>query len=51
MRAGSGTFANTKKIIILRKGERIKFNYKDVIKGKNMDQNILLENGDYIIVP
>lgn len=48
---GFRDFANTKKIIILRKGERIKFNYKDVIKGKNMDQNILLENGDYIIVP
>ena len=29
----------------------MKFNYKDVIKGKHLDQNILLENGDYIIVP
>jgi hypothetical protein len=40
-----------RKIVILRKGERLKFNYKDVIKGKNTEQNIYLENGDYIIVP
>jgi polysaccharide export outer membrane protein len=48
---GFRDFANTKKIVILRKGERLKFNYKDVTKGKNLDQNIYLENGDYIIVP
>ena len=48
---GFREFANTKKIVILRNGERLKFNYKDVIKGKNPEQNILLENGDYIIVP
>jgi len=48
---GFRDFANTKKIVILRKGERLKFNYKEVIKGKNPEQNILLENGDYIIVP
>ncbi len=48
---GFREFANTKKITILRNGERLKFNYKEVIKGKNPEQNILLENGDYIIVP
>ena len=48
---GFRDFANTKKITILRNGKLLKFNYKDVIKGKNMDQNILLENGDYIVVP
>jgi polysaccharide export outer membrane protein len=48
---GFREFANTKKIVVLRKGERLKFNYKEVIKGKNSEQNILLENGDYIIVP
>lgn len=48
---GFREFANTKKITILRNGERLKFNYKEVIKGKNTEQNILLENGDYIIVP
>jgi polysaccharide export outer membrane protein len=48
---GFKEFANTKKIVVLRNGERLKFNYKEVIKGKNAEQNILLENGDYIIVP
>ncbi len=48
---GFRDFANEKKIVILRKGERLKFNYKEVVKGKNMDQNIYLENGDYIVVP
>ena len=48
---GFREFANTKKIVILRKGQRLKFNYKNVIKGKDEEQNILLENGDYIIVP
>lgn len=48
---GFREFANKKKITILRKGKLFKFNYNDVIKGKNMEQNILLENGDYINVP
>lgn len=52
--SGAGGFqqwANKKKIVILRGDERLKFNYNDVIKGKNLDQNVLLENGDHIIVP
>jgi polysaccharide export outer membrane protein len=48
---GFREFANKKKITVLRKGERLKFNYNEVVKGKNMEQNILLENGDYIVVP
>jgi polysaccharide export outer membrane protein len=48
---GFREFADTKKITILRNGKILKFNYKDVVKGKNMDQNILVENGDYIVVP
>ncbi len=48
---GFREFANTKKITILRKGKIIKFNLQEVLKGKNLDQNILLENGDYINVP
>jgi polysaccharide export outer membrane protein len=28
-----------------------KFNYKDVSKGKNLQQNVALKNGDVIIVP
>jgi polysaccharide export outer membrane protein len=48
---GFHEFANTKNIMILRKNQKLKFNYKDVIHGKNMDQNIFVEDGDYIIVP
>jgi polysaccharide export outer membrane protein len=48
---GFREFANTKKITILRKGKILKFNYNDVVKGKNMQQNIQIENGDYIVVP
>lgn len=48
---GLRDFANAKKIVIMRGNERLKFNYKEVIKGKNMEQNILLQPGDHIIVP
>jgi polysaccharide export outer membrane protein len=50
---GFKEFANTKKITVLRKGTEkpLKFNYNDVIKGKNMEQNIKVENGDFIHVP
>lgn len=48
---GLREFANGKKITILRGNERIRFNYKEVIKGKNMGQNITLKPGDHIIVP
>jgi len=48
---GFREFANTKGITVLRGAKRFKFNYKDVIKGKNLSQNILIESGDYIIVP
>jgi polysaccharide export outer membrane protein len=48
---GFREFANKKKIIIIRGSERLKFNYNDIIKGKNLDQNIQLQNGDTVIVP
>jgi polysaccharide export outer membrane protein len=48
---GLRDFANGKKIVIMRGNERLKFNYKEVIKGKNMEQNIMLQPGDHIIVP
>jgi polysaccharide biosynthesis/export protein len=48
---GFRDFANTKKIIVLRGSQRLKFNYHDVSKGKNMEQNIPLLPGDQIIVP
>lgn len=48
---GFREFANTKKITILRGKKILKFNYNDVVKGKNTEQNIMIESGDYIVVP
>ena len=48
---GLQDFANQKRIYVLRGQKRIYFNYKDVIRGKHMDQNILLESNDHIVVP
>ena len=47
---GLSEWADKKNIIIMRGDKRLKFNYKDVIKGKNMSQNIYLENGDFVVV-
>jgi len=48
---GFKEFANQKDIVIIRKGgERFKFNYKEVIAGKKLEQSRLLEPGDQIIV-
>lgn len=38
-------------IVIMRGKERLKFNYKQVIKGSHLEQNILLLDGDHIYVP
>lgn len=48
---GLREFANGKKIVIMRGDQRLKFNYKEFIDGKNLKQNVGLENGDHIIVP
>lgn len=48
---GIREFGNGKKIIIMRGKERLKFNYNEVIKGKKLEQNILLQPGDHIVVP
>lgn len=48
---GFKDFANLKGIYVLRGSQRIKFNYRDVIRGKHMEQNIQLENGDRIVIP
>lgn len=47
---GFKDFANKKNIRILRGTETFKFNYNEVSKGKKMEQNIHVENGDHIIV-
>jgi polysaccharide export outer membrane protein len=48
---GFRDFANKKKIIIIRGADRLRFNYQDILKGKNLEQNIFLENGDTVVVP
>ena len=47
---GFKEFSNPAKIRILRGSTVLKFNYKEVTAGKKMEQNILVENGDHIIV-
>jgi polysaccharide biosynthesis/export protein len=55
MAGGLNEFAKQKNIVIMRnEGDRqraLKFNYKDVIQGKNLQQNIELQPGDTVIVP
>jgi len=48
---GFKEFASPNKIRILRGSTIFKFNYKEVTHGKNLEQNIHVENGDHIIVP
>ena len=49
--AGFREWAKTNKIVIMRGPQRLKFNYKDILKGKNLEQNIYLQDGDHIYVP
>jgi polysaccharide export outer membrane protein len=52
---GLTAFANSKKIYVLRqdngKQQKIPFNYKDVLSGKDPSQNVALKPGDTIVVP
>ena len=48
---GFREFARKNKIYILRGSQPIRFNYDEVSRGKRMEQNIPLQNGDHIIVP
>lgn len=53
---GFQDFAKQKNIYILRENpnggqSRFRFNYKDVIRGKNREQNIKIEPNDTIVVP
>jgi polysaccharide export outer membrane protein len=55
MSGGVHEFADTKNIIVMRvengRQVAIPFNYKDVVKRKNLKQNIELKPGDTVIVP
>ncbi len=52
---GLQEYADSKNIVIIRKEtgkeEYFKFNYKDVLRQKNLQQNILLKPGDTVVVP
>jgi polysaccharide export outer membrane protein len=52
---GTTAFANLNDVKILRRtGDRqvaIPFSYNEVLKGKNLSQNIILQSGDIVVVP
>ena len=53
--AGLSQFANTKRIYVLRtengKQRKLPVNYRQLVKGEQIDQNYLLQPGDTIVVP
>ncbi len=55
MAKGLTAFASERDIHILRytgnSSQKIGFDYKEVLKGNNLDQDIVLKRGDVIIVP
>jgi polysaccharide export outer membrane protein len=52
---GLNEYADEKGISVMRveggKTQRLKFNYKDVTRGKKLEQNVALHPGDTIVVP
>lgn len=52
---GPTAFADVKEISVVRtvsgKTTRLLFNYKEVARGRRMEQNILLQPGDTVIIP
>jgi polysaccharide export outer membrane protein len=55
MAGGTTPFADLKNIRILRRnGDNqiaFEFRYDDVIRGRNLEQNIVLQSGDVVVVP
>ena len=55
MAGGLNAFASEGNILILRQQDnktvKIPFNYNEVEKGKNLEQNIILQRGDVVVVP
>jgi polysaccharide biosynthesis/export protein len=55
MAGGLNPFASENNIQILRQVNKVTvkypFNYKEVLKGENLEQNIILQRGDVIVVP
>ncbi len=52
---GFTPFAKTENIVVLRtvngSQQRLRFKYKEVVHGKNTEQNIALQPGDTVVVP
>ena len=55
MAGGTTAFASVNEIFVLRRmdGEQITlpFRFGDVVRGRSLEQNILLESGDVLVVP
>jgi polysaccharide export outer membrane protein len=56
MAGGTTPFASVGDIIILRRGpdgvqHAIDFNYQEVIQGRRLEQNLILNSGDVVVVP
>ena len=55
MAGGFTDWANQKKILVIRKEDgkekRFVINYKNLMKGENLESNLILKAGDTIIVP
>jgi polysaccharide export outer membrane protein len=49
--SGFTQFANEKKVYILRGAKKLPFNYKNVVQGKDLQENIELKPGDTVVVP
>ena len=52
---GFTEWASKREILLIRredgKNHQMRLNYKDIAKGKNLEQNILIQPNDTIIVP
>lgn len=55
MAGGTTPFAELNDIVILRRGTTgqlaLRFRYGDVERGRNLEQNIMLNSGDVVVVP
>jgi polysaccharide biosynthesis/export protein len=55
MAGGATAFAALGDIMVIRRTETgqlvLPFHYTDVVRGKNLEQNVLLEPGDVVVVP
>ncbi len=55
MAGGLTPFAGESSILVMRNSGKetvhLAFNYKEIKKGQNIEQNIILERGDVVVVP